>query len=112
MTGMNRDTGRPLDGLDHVKQSITDILTTPIGSRVLRRDYGSRLPRLVDAPLNAATLTEIYAATAEAIGEWEPRFRLDKVSASRSGKTGQVILTLTGVWLPEGKPVTLEGIGT
>jgi phage baseplate assembly protein W len=41
MQGMNRNTGRKLSGVDHLRQSIVDILTTPIGSRVMRRDYGS-----------------------------------------------------------------------
>lgn len=45
--GMSRDSGKELKGIDHLRQSITDILTTPVGTRVWRRDYGSRLPRLV-----------------------------------------------------------------
>ncbi|MCP3965628.1 MAG: phage baseplate protein, partial [Lentisphaerae bacterium] len=76
MTGIDKTTGRYLSGLDHLKQSITDILTTPIGSRVMRREYGSRLPRLVDAPLNSSTLVDLYSATAEALQRWEPRFKL------------------------------------
>ena len=49
------------------------ILTTPIGSRVMRREFGSNLPRLIGEPLNPSTLTAIYAATNEAIATWEPR---------------------------------------
>ncbi len=49
--GMNAATGRNLTGLDHLHQSIADILSTPIGTRVMRRDYGSRLPELIDAPM-------------------------------------------------------------
>jgi len=30
--GMNAETGRELKGLEHLKQSIADILNTPIGS--------------------------------------------------------------------------------
>ncbi len=39
MRGMNANTGKELEGIEHLKQSIIDILTTPIGSRVMRRDY-------------------------------------------------------------------------
>ncbi|NKD46356.1 phage baseplate protein, partial [Haematospirillum jordaniae] len=67
MNGTNAKTGKPLSGLDHLSQSIRDILTTPVGSRVMRRDYGSRLPSLVDAPVNRSTILELYAATAEAL---------------------------------------------
>ncbi|MDB0529697.1 phage baseplate assembly protein, partial [Ralstonia solanacearum] len=34
MTGMNSSTGRALADLPHLAQSMGDILTTPIGSRV------------------------------------------------------------------------------
>ncbi|NYZ70451.1 baseplate assembly protein W, partial [Endozoicomonas sp. SM1973] len=50
MQGTHRLTGKPLSNLDHLRQSITDILTTRIGTRLMRRDYGSRLPELVDRP--------------------------------------------------------------
>ena len=57
--GMNAETGRELTGLEHLKQSIADILNTPIGSRVMRRDYGSRLFELIDAPINRSTVVDI-----------------------------------------------------
>lgn len=79
MYGMSRQTGRALSGVEHVRQSIVDILTTPIGSRVWRRDYGSRLPDLLDNPINAGTLLDIYTASADAIAKWEPRFHLKKI---------------------------------
>ncbi|MBU1001917.1 MAG: GPW/gp25 family protein [Proteobacteria bacterium] len=109
MRGMCAESGKSLQGIEHLRQSIRDILTTPLGSRVHRREYGSRLPRLVDAPLNDGTLIELYAATAEAIARWEPRFRLSSVEAER-GEAGRVVLALTGTYLPEGKAVTMEGI--
>jgi hypothetical protein len=109
MNGMNSVTGRSLSGLDHLRQSVRDILTTPIGSRVMRRDYGSRLFELVDAPLNGETLVELYAATAEAIATWEPRFRVERVTA-REASPGHVALDLVGVYLPDGKTVTMEGV--
>ena len=109
MIGMNTADGRSLSGLDHLRQSIRDILTTPIGSRVMRREYGSGLFRLVDAPLTRGLLVDIYAATAEALDRWEPRFRLLRVQAGQAGD-GQVSLDLTGQHLPNGQTVTLEGI--
>lgn len=109
MNGTDSATGKRLGGIDHVRQSIRDILTTPIGSRVMRRDYGSRLFQLIDAPMNRATLLDIYAATIEAIERWEPRFKVKKVVAS-SAAPGAVTLDLTGEYLPDGRTVTLDGI--
>lgn len=76
MSGMNAVTGRALDEMAHIRQSIRDILTTPLGSRVMRRDYGSLLPELIDQPGNAATRLRLMAATVGAIARFEPRVRI------------------------------------
>ena len=76
MQGLSRVDGCFIAGDAHLVQSIQDILTTPLGTRMMRPDYGSRLFELIDAPMNHSTLTEIYAATAEALLRWEPRFKL------------------------------------
>lgn len=109
MDGIDASTGKRLGGLAHLRQSLRDILTTPLGSRVMRREYGSRLFQLVDAPLNRSTLVDLYAATAEAIERWEPRFQLTLVRAV-SNTPGHVELDLSGLYLPDGKIVQLDGI--
>lgn len=109
MLGTDATTGKPLSGVEHLRQSIRDILTTPIGSRVMRREYGSQLFELVDAPLNRSTVMDLRAATADAIARWEPRIRLTKVGVS-SDVAGKVSISLEGIYLPDGSPVTLDGI--
>ncbi|XPV77934.1 MAG: GPW/gp25 family protein [Desulfovibrio sp.] len=106
---MDANTGKHLTDLAHLRQSIRDILTTPIGSRVMRREYGSRLPELVDAPLNAETTLEIYAATAEALDTWEKRFKLESVHVD-AAEEGSFSLTVYGEYRPTGKSITMEGI--
>lgn len=80
MPGMNAISGETLAEFDHIRQSIRDILTTPIGSRVMRREYGSMLAELIDQPLNDATLLRAYAASVMAITRWEPRVRVLRVN--------------------------------
>lgn len=80
MIGMDRTTGAVLSGVAHLAQSIGDILTTPIGSRVMRRDYGSALFELFDQPMNALGKLRAIAATADAIRRWEPRIRLTRIA--------------------------------
>lgn len=109
MPGMNAITGKPISGIDHLRQSIVDILTTPIGTRVMQRDYGSRLYQLVDNPINAATLIQIYGAAVEALSIWEPRFVVDRVQAE-SVEPGSVVLSLTGQYLPDGREIKIDGI--
>ncbi|CAM2891608.1 GPW/gp25 family protein [Acinetobacter celticus] len=107
--GMNALNGRSLSGLEHLKQSIADILNTPIGSRVMRRDYGSKLFSLIDAPLNRGALVDIYAVTAEALMKWEARLLVSAVDIT-SAQLGQITLKITGKYVLDGKTVQLDGI--
>jgi phage baseplate assembly protein W len=93
---MNASTGRALSTLAHIRQSLADILTTPIGSRVMRRNYGSEVPELIDQPLHGATVLRIYAATAHAVMQWEQRISLTGLQLER-GTDGSATLILDGV---------------
>lgn len=109
MRGMSASTGRAISGHDHLRQRLADILTTPLGSRVHRRQYGSRLFSLTDRPMNPSLMVEIIQASAEAIARWEPEFRLSRVLLDMR-VPGHVSLSLEGVDLISGQPVALEGI--
>lgn len=110
MAGMSRDTGKALGGFDHLRQSIGDILSTPIGTRVHRRDYGSRLPRLVDRPINNSLVAEMVAACAEALDRWEPRLRLERITIDSVSPDGQIALSLDGYYLLNGERIQIEGL--
>lgn len=103
---MNRSTGATVTGLDHVRQSIADILTTPLGTRLQRRTYGSLLPDLIDQPANGATLLRLYAATAGALMRWEPRLRITRIALEPGDQPGRMVLTLDGEYLPTGQAIT------
>lgn len=109
MRGTHAASGAALSGLAHLRQSIRDILTTPIGSRVFLRDYGSDLPALIDHPVNAAFLADLYAATAQALDRWEPRFRVRQVTVT-SVTAGTITLTVSGTYVADGREITLEGM--
>ena len=67
---------------EKVAQSIVIILNTPIGQRVMRPTFGSRLHELIFAPANPETfgLAEMYVQ--DALNFWEPRIQLLDVNAS------------------------------
>ncbi|MER2297612.1 MAG: GPW/gp25 family protein [Pseudomonas sp.] len=98
MIGMDRRTGKPLSGLAHLRQSIEDILTTPIGSRRMRPEYGSSLRRYVDLPVNEGWKSAVQAEVARSLGRWEPRLKLERVKVV-SVVGGQITLQLSGVYL-------------
>lgn len=89
-----------MTGVEHLRQSIADILTTPVGSRVMRPEYGSYLPRMVDLPVNKGWISAVQAEVARAIGRWEPRLKLQRVTVV-SVIDGQVNMTIAGEYRSE-----------
>lgn len=85
MIGMDVASGKLLEGEAHLRQSIADILSTPIGTRVGRREYGSLLPELIDQPVNEAGKIRLFAATALALLRWEPRINVTRVGLEQTG---------------------------
>lgn len=105
MIGMDRHTGQPISGIKHLRQSIADILGTPLGSRRHRMEYGSKLRRFVDLPVNEGWKSAVQAEVARALGRWEPRLKLDQVRVI-SVVGGQINMQIVGKYL--GDSVTLE----
>jgi len=108
MSGMSRHTGQPVNEADHLRQSIVDILTTPIGSRVMRRDYGSDLPDLIDKPMTPALKLDIFTATVKALTKWEPRLEIQRVFVL-TASAGTFVLGIIGID-STGQTIDLRGI--
>ena len=94
-TGMNRDTGEAVNDIDHIRQSVRDILLTPVGTRVMRRSYGSLLSALIGQPQNEALRLQIMSACYMAILQWEPRVKLTGIRY-KSAFDGGMVVELTG----------------
>lgn len=80
MSGMNTNTGTKISDWAHIQQSIADILTTPLGSRIMREEYGSLLFELIDAPQNEGLQLQIYNACIMAIQANEPRVLIESIA--------------------------------
>lgn len=110
MNGMDRATGAPLSGDDHLAQSIADILTTPIGTRVMRRDYGSAIPELLDQPMNPVTKLRLFAAAAVAIARWEPRIAATRFAVTTDPASGSFAVRIEGQRAGSAGPVSLTSL--
>ena len=97
MIGMDRHTGLPISGIDHLMQSIEDILTTPIGSRLMRPEYGSSIRRFVDLPVSEGWKSAVQAEAARALNRWEPRLDLTRVQVL-SVLNGRITFRLSGTY--------------
>lgn len=93
--GMDSDSGRWLGDIEHLQQSIKKILTTPIGTRVERREFGSMVPDLVDRPVNQEFPLLMYTAVATALMHHEPRLRLERMTLEVN-KSSRPSMTISG----------------
>ncbi|EBX2304284.1 baseplate assembly protein [Salmonella enterica subsp. enterica serovar Sekondi] len=104
--GMSRNDGQVIADTDHLRQSVRDILLTPQGSRIARREYGSLLSALIDQPQNPALRLQIMSAVYVALNRWEPRLTLDSITIN-GNFDGSMVVELTGQ-RNNGAPVSLS----
>ena len=105
--GMNSQTGLSISELEHIRQSVRDILVTPVGSRVMRREYGSLLSQMIDQPQTPALRLQIMAACYSAIQKWEPRVSLKTIIFERSEDDGGLYVDITGTSPANGQSFSL-----
>lgn len=101
MKGMSKLTGKAItDSEDqeyaHLMQSIHDILSTLIGTRLCRRNYGSLVPHYIDQPCNEVTQVLLMSTAVTSLIQFEPRIKISQIlvnqSANTSGKWDFLIL--------------------
>ena len=105
--GMNSQTGLSISEVEHIRQSVRDILVTPVGSRVMRREYGSLLSQMIDQPQTPALRLQIMAACYSAIQKWEPRVSLTTITFERSDTDGGLYVDITGTRTETSLPFSL-----
>ena len=70
--GIDRRTGQVIQDFDHVVQSLEVIVSTMIGSRVMRRTFGFVDPGLLGRNIVLPTILRFVSALHIAIELWEP----------------------------------------
>ncbi|HBR1366661.1 TPA: GPW/gp25 family protein [Klebsiella pneumoniae] len=111
-TGLSPDTAGAVSDHDQLWGSVRKILTTPIGSRVMRRDFGSYVPELIDGPENAVTRLQLMSVAAMALARWEPRINLTTVNVvyTREGAvTAELSGTIIETMTETSSAITLRG---
>jgi uncharacterized protein len=79
MAGIDRRTGRRIGNLESALQSIEVILTTRIGERVMRREFGAGIAELLGRLMTPQLFVAFQNLVATAIDLWEPRIKVRRV---------------------------------
>lgn len=77
---------------ESVEQGIRIVLSTPLGERVMRPNFGCAIHDLVFAPNSATTRGIAESHVREALLRWEPRIEVLDVQAAESDEGDEVLL--------------------
>ena len=82
------------DGIEKIKDSILQILTTTPGERVIRRGFGSGLRGLVFQPLDMSLIQTLELAVRDAIDKWEPRVAIRNVQIGLTNREKGILTVI------------------
>lgn len=80
MADFDRRTGAPIDNLASAFQGVEIVLSTRIGSRMMRREFGGGVVELLGRALTPTLFAVWQQLIGTAIDLWEPRFRVRKIT--------------------------------
>lgn len=110
MKGLDRVTGLELEGRAYLVDRIQSCLSMRIGTHPMRRLKGSKIPALLDRPLNENTLFEMKIAALDALASPQNGFAdLDVVQVAID-QVGAGKITLTVSIFSRGETLPLTGI--
>lgn len=104
-TGIDRRTGKVLSGWPHVQQSLGVIFTTFFGERMMRRWFGSFVPKLLGQNMAPSTILRFWSAICVAVDLWEPRYRITRIvplGNPDSMRAGDLGFRIDGEYRPRG----------
>ena len=73
--------GDLISDVDAINNSLYNLLNCPIGTRLMRPDYGTRLSQLIYEPCDAQTAQTIEMSILQSIEQWEPRIQINPRSS-------------------------------
>ncbi len=93
---IDRETGELISGWPRIRQSIRTILTTRIGSRLMRLWWGSEYLDLQDKPAMQEVFMRSIVSAAAAINKYEPECKVTKSSIDELGPDGFAAMSIYG----------------
>ncbi|WP_305989070.1 GPW/gp25 family protein [Roseibium sp. MMSF_3544] len=82
------------DGVQNIRESLRIILTTTLGERVMRPDFGCRIKEEIFGPMNSTRLTMIETVIRRAILLHEPRVEAKRVAVEARQAEGILEISL------------------
>lgn len=81
-------------GPDRIQDAIWIILSTSLGERVMREDFGAGVNDYVFQSNSDVVRVRLAAAVSAALTKWEPRIKLVNVAAQQGTEPSQVLIVV------------------
>jgi uncharacterized protein len=81
-----------VSGVEDVHESLRILLSTRLGERVMREEYGCDLLQVQFEEIDQALINRITGLVTDAVIRGEPRIELDKVAVDESSSTDGLLL--------------------
>lgn len=101
---ISRFTFKPIHRLEHIRESVVNLIQTPKTTRVFRPELGTHLHQSIDEALTPTLRLQMIAEVIDVLSRYEPRVRVIKVDPV----VNQAQFTLTvHCQTTEGEPLNL-----
>ena len=113
MIGMDRNTGKRIEGIPYLRQRMQSLLTMRFKQSIMRPKKGCNLYQLIDRPLNEAGVSELIFAALDAFDKPEDNglrdFDVEKITLTPNAQ-GRATFNVYGTYLPDDRAVELKGL--
>ncbi|WEJ60237.1 hypothetical protein [Devosia sp. FJ2-5-3] len=96
MAGIDARTGKVIDGLPHIEQSISKLVTTALGERIMREWVGNPGLRLIGQTAGASVILQWVTIVWALVELFEPRFRIRHFAPLDMSRDGVFDLEMVG----------------
>lgn len=110
MPGMNRHTGRRIEGTAQIEQSIEVLLTTRLTERPFMNDLGAENITLQDAAVNQFFLVDLYMGVLDPIRKWIEKVEVKGAQLADTNDQGRSWVEIEIVERATGRPLRLQPI--
>lgn len=109
-SGTDRITGRLITGVPYLWQRLSDVISTPVGALVGRREFGSRMFEVLDRNVDGDFFMDAFVRLAEAVNNKANGLDDFRLSTMRIEKpaANHIELILAGDLLDDGVRVSVE----
>lgn len=107
---MDRETGFAIEYLDHIRQSVQDILTTFPMERIYLNTYGANCREQLAAGLDYGLMVLIKQRIAQALNTFEPRISVTNIDLDATQNGYELTVVIYAIVKTNNENIIINGV--